>query len=188
MSHHLVYPEFKKNWIVCVQIWSNVSGGVWLFFSTFGGGKKCSMSSDGFDLLPSLILVGSGSYVCCESPVMPVALESNLGLWYNYMVGRAPSKDIFGITEAFFSSSTFYIASAILNLGISRGTPFLLIVGGALAIGSILGCCVVWFRLTTGFGERTKLVQPYLLDKLAKWPAIRLEGWFSKGYEWFISE
>ena len=54
----------KKNGIVCVQIWSNVSGGVWVFFSTFGGGIKDSMSSDGFDLLPSLIVLGSGSYVC----------------------------------------------------------------------------------------------------------------------------
>mgnify|MGYP000256150690 FL=1 len=107
LSHHLVHLSDKKNWMVCVQIWSNVSGGVWVFFSTFGGGMKDSMSSDGFDLLPSLILLGSGSYVCCESPVIPVALESNLGLWYNYMVGRAPSKDILGITDVFFSSSTF---------------------------------------------------------------------------------
>ena len=68
---------------------------------------KDSKSSNGFDLLPSLLFLGSGSYVCYESPVMPVALESNLGLWYNYMVVRAPSKDILGITDAFFSSSTF---------------------------------------------------------------------------------
>ena len=107
VSHHLVHLSDKKNWIVCVQIWSNVSGGVWLFFRTLGGGINDFMSSYGFDLLPSLIVLGSGSYVCYESPVMPVALESNLGLWYNYMVVRAPSKDILGITDAFFSSSTF---------------------------------------------------------------------------------
>ena len=142
---------------------------------------KDSKSSNGFDLLPSLLFLGSGSYVCYES-VIPVTLESNLGLWYNYIVGPAPSKDILRLTYLFFSRSTFSIASEILNLGISKGSPLLLIAGGApYREGSILRCCVAKFVPTNGFGEPTMLVQPYLLDKVAKWPVIKAVGWFCIG-------
>ena len=139
------------------------------------------MSMVGFVLLPSFtlgVLTKSGSSVNYDEVVIPVSLESNLGLWYNYMLGWAPREDIFGITSGGFSASIFLTASSMLNFGFSVEILGRIIAGGAPEGTGLSRSCVWIFGSLVSWGGAIVPEQPYLLDKEAKCPAISFDGRF----------